>query len=140
MRESSLAMVVAIEQAIYEFPWTYGNFADSLRAGYSCWEYWTESAFVGYSILMLAPDEAHLLNLSVAQSAQRRGYGSRMLEHVIGVARDHRAQRILLEVRPSNAGAQALYAGFGFDRIGVRRGYYPAARGREDAIVLARTL
>ena len=89
---------------------------------------------------MLALDEAHLLNLSVARECQRRGLGWRTLEWIADVARGHGARTMLLEVRPSNPAAIRLYDRYGFQRIGVRRGYYPAADGREDAIVMRVTL
>jgi ribosomal-protein-alanine N-acetyltransferase len=91
----------------------------------------------GYAILMIGPEEAHLLNLSIASGWQRRGYASFLLRHLLGVARGHGAKSVFLEVRPSNLAARALYAGFGFSEVGRRRGYYPARGGREDAIVLA---
>jgi len=138
-RPMSEAMVDAVSEAervIYPYPWTAGNFRDSIQAGYSCWTYADDGQFVGYAVLMLAVDEAHLLNLSVLDGAQRRGYGARSLVHLVGVARDHRARRMILEVRPSNSAGRALYARFGFTELGLRKGYYPAAAGREDAIVL----
>lgn len=137
MSEASLAAVVAIEQDLYEFPWTIGNFRDSLRASYSCWECREERSLAAYAIMMFGPEDAHLLNLSVARARQRQGLASRLLDHLIDHARDHGAQQMILEVRPSNAAGRALYAGFGFQRIGLRRGYYPARGGREDAIVLS---
>ena len=144
MQGSTLDYVVAIEQDIYEFPWTLGNFRDSLAAGYGCWEYWsmttTHRALVGYAIVMSAPQEAHLLNLSVARALQRRGYGGAMLAHVLSAVRAEGAHRLLLEVRPSNDAGRRLYARDGFVEIGRRRGYYPAARGREDAVVLEKSL
>ena len=133
--------VVAIEKTIYDFPWTAGNFRDSLRAGYSCWCYRSpENELVGYGVLMFGVDEAHLLNLSVAGQHQRMGHGSRLLEHFIRVSRNHAAKLMFLEVRPSNAGARALYARRHFKHVGTRRGYYPSFRGREDALVLSLSL
>jgi ribosomal-protein-alanine N-acetyltransferase len=134
--ERDLEAVVAIEREIYEFPWTLGNFRDSLQAGYSCWvlEYGPE--LVGYGVVMIGVQEAHLLNLSVRRGWQRRGLGRRLLEHFLEVAREAGARRMFLEVRPSNAAARALYAARGFREITVRRGYYPATVGREDAILM----
>ena len=140
MCENDLEAVMAIERRIYEFPWTYGNFRDSLRSGYQCVVYRSREGLVGYAILMVGAGEAHLLNLSIAEAQQRRGHGERLLCYVIGLARANRATRLFLEVRPSNEGARALYVRHGFARIGVRRDYYPAASGREDALVLARDL
>lgn len=137
MSEADLRPVLEIEESIYEFPWTLGNFRDSLRAGYGCWVYRDGKQLVGYAVFMLAAGEAHLLNLSVAARAQRRGHGRSLLDKVIGVAREHDAKVLFLEVRTTNEVGQRLYAGYGFKQVGVRRGYYPAHRGREDALVLA---
>lgn len=137
MREEDLAAVSAIEEGIYEFPWTQGNFLDSLRAGYSCWLCHDALDLVGYAVLMNASDEVHLLNLSVAGHHQRQGHGARMLEFLIGNARAAKAGKIILEVRPSNDAGRRLYANCGFRQLGIRRDYYPAALGREDALVLA---
>ena len=137
MSEADLRRVLEIEETLYEFPWTPGNFRDSLRAGYCCRVVRDGRQLIGYAVLMLAAGEAHLLNLSVAAPAQRRGHGRSLLEHVVGIAREHEAKVLFLEVRPTNEVGQRLYAGYGFKQVGVRRGYYPAHRGREDAIVLA---
>ena len=140
MVETDLERVIAIERQIYEFPWTRGNFRDSLRAGYSCWAARAEGELIGYAVMMLAAGEAHLLNLSVAAGRQQRGHGRALLAHLIAVARGHGARMLFLEVRPSNAAGKRLYVGFGFEQIGVRRGYYPAHAGREDALVVALNL
>jgi [ribosomal protein S18]-alanine N-acetyltransferase len=137
MAESDLDALLRIERAIYDFPWTRGNFRDSLRAGYSCWAARAEGELIGYAVMMLAAGEAHLLNLSVAAGRQGRGHGRALLAHLLAVARDHGARVLFLEVRPSNGAAQRLYAAFGFEQIGVRRGYYPAHGGREDALVFS---
>ena len=139
--ERDLEDVVAAEQEIYPFPWTRGNFADSLRAGYSAWVLRDGAdALQAYAIVMFALDEAHLLNLSVAREFQRVGLGWRTLEWMADIARGHGARTMLLEVRPSNPAAIRLYERYGFQRIGVRRGYYPAQNGREDAVVMRITL
>jgi len=142
MLESSLDEIVRAERQLYEFPWTRGNFKDSIAAGYCCVELRRgdrpgHGELLGYAVMMLTPGEAHLLNLSVLAAAQRRGYGSGLLGVLAGVARVRGAARLLLEVRPSNAAARQLYARAGFERIGTRPGYYPARDGREDAIVLS---
>lgn len=137
MRSEDLAEVLAVEAAAYEFPWTHGNFIDSLRAGHSAWTMRDVSAsLLAYAVVMIALDEAHLLNLTVAPACQRFGFGWRMLDAMAENARDYGARTMLLEVRPSNTAAQQMYARYGFVRIGSRRGYYPARDGREDAIVM----
>ena len=136
MREQDLAEVMAIEDAIYTHPWTRGNFADSLVAGYECRTWRLDGELLGYFVLMVAAGEAHLLNLSIAPAHQRRGHGTTLLREATVIARARGARGIFLELRPSNAGAQALYTRFGFRKVAVRRGYYPAQVGREDALVL----
>ena len=140
MREADLAEVMAIEKAIYTHPWTQGNFADSLRAGYDCRTWRLNGELIGYFVLMAAAGEAHLLNLSIAEPQQRRGHGTTLLREAAGLARALGAKNVFLEVRPSNRAAQGLYTRFGFRKVAVRRGYYPAHAGREDALVLTLAL
>ena len=137
MAEAELDEVLAIERAVYEYPWSWGNFNDSMRAGYGCWTCRLGSELVGYFILMVAAEEAHLLNLSIAARFQRQGHGRWLLEQALRLARDQGARLLFLEVRPSNPGARQLYASRGFREIGRRRDYYPAHNGREDALVMA---
>ena len=138
MGESDLESVMAIEQRVYAFPWTLLNFGDSIRSGYGCWVCRNEGAcLIGYAVLMFAADEAHLLNLTIDTPYQKRGYGSRFLRHLVNNVRDYGTRVLILEVRPSNEGGLVLYTRHGFKQIGVRRDYYPARGGREDAMVLA---
>ncbi|HLY51612.1 MAG TPA: ribosomal protein S18-alanine N-acetyltransferase, partial [Steroidobacteraceae bacterium] len=90
---------------------------------------------IGYAVMMIAAGEAHLLNLSIARGRQQRGHGRSLLAHLVRVAREDGARLLFLEVRPSNQAARRLYSANGFEQIGVRRGYYPVAGGREDAWV-----
>jgi [ribosomal protein S18]-alanine N-acetyltransferase len=136
MMRDDIDEVIAIERTIYEHPWTPGNFRDSLQAGYSCWMLECGGALAGYGVLMTGVEEAHLLNLSVALAWQRRGLGRYLLGHFTDIARKADAHCILLEVRPSNLAARALYTQAGFRELYVRSGYYPAAQGREDAILM----
>jgi ribosomal-protein-alanine N-acetyltransferase len=137
MREQDLDQVMAIDSAIYSHPWTRGNFADSLRASYECRTLKLGGELAGYFVLMVAAGEAHLLNLSIAAAHQRAGHGTALLAQAAELARKLGARSLFLEVRPSNRGAQALYTRLGFRKVAVRRGYYPAHTGREDALVLA---
>jgi ribosomal-protein-alanine N-acetyltransferase len=136
LRPADLDEIIHIERAIYEHPWTLGNFRDSLQAGYSCWLMECAGYTAGYGVLMIGVKEAHLLNLSVARAWQRRGLGRHLLHHFVAIARSADAQCMFLEVRLSNVAARALYAQAGFRELYVRSGYYPAARGREDAILM----
>ncbi|MBI3140749.1 MAG: ribosomal protein S18-alanine N-acetyltransferase [Rhodocyclales bacterium] len=137
MRREDLDAVAEAERAAYPFPWTRTNFGDSLTAGYSAWVCRVGGKLVGYAVMMLVLDEAHLLNVTVAPAWQRRGYGSLLMQHLSSTARAYGARRLFLEVRPSNEAGIGLYRRLGFEQIGRRRGYYPAARGREDAVVMA---
>jgi ribosomal-protein-alanine N-acetyltransferase len=136
MRTSDLDEVTAIERSVYTHPWTRGNFVDSLNAGYQCRSYRIGGELVGYFVMIIAVGEAHLLNLSVSGTRQRQGVGSALLREAMQIARESSANHVFLEVRPSNEPALKLYSAFGFRRIGQRKGYYPAAVGREDALVL----
>ena len=93
-----------------------------------------------YGIISVAADEAHLLNICVRKESRQQGIGRKMLRHLVAIARRHNTEVIFLEVRPSNAAARALYEDEGFNELGNRRDYYPAGDGREDALILARTL
>ena len=140
MNEADLDQVMGIESAIYTHPWTRRNFLDSIRAGYNCRVMEVEGEIIGYGVQMVAVKEAHLLNLSIAQNWQRRGYGRSLLMYFIDEAHQSDVLQIFLEVRPSNEVGRHLYASMGFYEIAVRTGYYPASHGREDAILLALTL
>ncbi|MEN3294240.1 MAG: [ribosomal protein S18]-alanine N-acetyltransferase [Burkholderiales bacterium] len=138
MQVSDLADVVAIENDVYPYPWTRGNFLDSL---YSSYETWTlrdaAGALAGYFLMMFAVDEAHLLNITVRRGLHGKGIGRMQLDKVMALARERNMNSVLLEVRPSNHRALAVYQRYGFARIGIRRGYYPAENNtREDAIVM----
>lgn len=140
MTEADLDAVMAIEPHIYSHPWTRGNFIDSLVSGYSAWVLLDDAKIIGYSLMMLVLDEAHLLNLSIAKAYQKRGLGRLLLEHMIASARQHGAANMFLEVRPSNISAIALYENIGFNEMAIRRGYYPAQNGREDAVLMGLAL
>jgi ribosomal-protein-alanine N-acetyltransferase len=140
MRLDDVEEVARIEAAAYAFPWTPAIFRDCLRAGYGCWVLAHAAEIVGYGVLSVAAGEAHVLNVCVAPTEQGKGYGRRMMKRLIDLARWHQAQRIFLEVRPSNPRAIALYHDLGFNEIGRRPNYYPAHVGREDAIVMAMEL
>ena len=136
MREADLEQVVRIERAAYPYPWSRGNFRDCLQAGYSCWVAEIGGELVGYAILLVAAGEGHVLNCCIAPIWQGRGYGRMLMDLVIETARGHGAESLYLEVRPSNTAALRLYQRLGFVGIALRRGYYPADDGREDALVM----
>lgn len=141
MSPDDLDWVLLHEVRLHAFPWTRGNFSDSLEAGYGCWVMRHHDEPVAYAVQLLVLDEAHLLNISVCVEAQRRGHARRLLDFLFLKARERGATQMFLEVRPSNLPALALYKKMAFQSIGRRARYYPAADGgREDAIVMRRDL
>lgn len=140
MREEDLDEVIAIEQRAYPFPWTRGILRDCLRADYPAWVLIERGRIIGYGVLSIAADEAHILNICTAPEAQGRGHGRRLLRSLLQIARGRGVRRMFLEVRPSNPNAIALYHDEGFNEIGRRPRYYPAKDGREDALVMAMEL
>ncbi|WP_240327752.1 ribosomal protein S18-alanine N-acetyltransferase [Dechloromonas sp. HYN0024] len=140
MNERDLDAVAALEATLQIFPWTRGNFADSLVAGYSVWVLRLGGDLIGFSVVMPVIDEAHLLTIGICKRYQGQGYGARMLRHAMEYARLGGAKTLFLEVRPSNERAVDLYRHFGFRQIGLRKGYYPAVIGREDALVFDKEL
>ena len=140
MRQADIEAVVAIEQRAYPFPWTAGIFRDCLRAGHHCWVLEAGAEIIGYGVLSAAAGEAHILNVCIDPDRQGAGLGRRLLRRLVDLARWHHAEQVFLEVRPSNPKAITLYRSEGFNEIGTRPNYYPAAKGREDAIVMAMAL
>ncbi len=140
MNERDLDTVAALEASLQVFPWSRGNFADSLTVGHSAWVLRVGGDLIGFSVVMTVIDEAHLLNIGVCQRYQGQGYGARLLRHAMENARLNHASKLFLEVRPSNERAVELYRHFGFRQIGLRKGYYPATLGREDALIFDKEL
>lgn len=136
MRHEDLPAVGAMETASYEFPWSQGIFSDCLKSGHPCWVLCVDAVIVGYGILSRGAGEAHLLNLCIDPGRRGQGLGRHLLGRLLEIARWNGAERMFLEVRPSNPLAKALYASVGFAEIGQRPRYYPARDGREDAIVM----
>ncbi len=140
MSWAELPSVLDIEQRAYEFPWTEGIFKDCLRVGYLCRIIETDGVVQGYGVLSVAAAESHILNLCIEPAEHGRGLGRSLLRHLLGLAQEYGADTVFLEVRPSNKPALKLYTDEAFNSVGVRRGYYPATQGREDALILARVL
>lgn len=136
MRTEDVAWVMLHEPQLYPYPWSAGNFTDSLSAGYLCRILEADGQRAGYAVMMLILDEAHLLNISVIADLHGQGFGYVLLRRMCEEAARVGARQCFLEVRPSNTPALALYERFGFQPIGRRRGYYPAPGGREDALVM----
>ncbi len=142
MRANDVDEVARVENDAYPFPWTRGNFLDSLASGYQAWTAReADGRLAGYFLLMPAVDDMHLLNITVRPDLQGRGIGRQLLDKVSALTRAAGITAVLLEVRPSNLNALAVYRHAGFVQIGLRKNYYPgAADAREDAIVMRRML
>jgi ribosomal-protein-alanine N-acetyltransferase len=140
MQEQDVPQVMRVERAAYTHPWTEGVFRDCLRVGYYCRVLDSGARLAGHGIMSVAAGECHLLNICIHPLYQRRGFGRALVEHLLEIAVQREASVALLEVRTSNRAAYDLYVKLGFDEIGMRKGYYPARRGREDAIILAREI
>ena len=140
MMEIDLPDVAGIEQQSYAFPWSENIFRDCLRVGYTCRALDLAGRVIGYGVMSLGAGEAHILNVCVRDEFRNLGFGRRLLEHLLERAAASGVAEAFLEVRPSNLAAIRLYQRLGFEQIGIRRGYYQAPDGREDAIVLKREL
>ncbi|PID49083.1 MAG: ribosomal-protein-alanine N-acetyltransferase [Proteobacteria bacterium] len=140
MTESDLDTVMAVEKRAYPYPWTKGIFSDCLRHNYLCLLHAKQGKLLAYCVLMLSLDELHILNLTVNPNHQKQGLGTRLLYTVEKIAQELNARECFLEVRPSNRAAICLYTKQGFNEIGLRRNYYPAKHGREDAVLMGKTL
>jgi tRNA threonylcarbamoyladenosine biosynthesis protein TsaB len=138
MTQDDLDAVAALEAQVQAFPWTRGNFEDSLKSGYPACVLRQGAKLAGFCVLMLAPDVTHLLVIAVAEDMQRHGLGRRLVDWCQEQTVNSGLEGVVLEVRPSNENARRFYERLGFRRIGTRKGYYPAAKGREDALVLRR--
>lgn len=137
MCRDDLNQVARIESEAYSFGWSIGVFRDCLRARYTCWVLERDVHLLGYGVLSAGAGEAHILNICVAPAEQGNGHGRRLLGSLLDSACWYGAERVFLEVRPSNRIARRLYTSVGFHEIGRRSSYYPALEGREDAIVMA---
>ncbi len=140
MLDEDIGAVMAIENQVYPHGWTEGIFHDCLRVHYSCWVLEQQKKLIGYGIMSVAVGEAHILNVAVAPSCQGEGLGRDLLMHLLQTGRRHGAETAFLEVRPTNQIAIRLYETTGFHQVGYRRDYYPADKGREDAVIMARDL
>ncbi len=138
LQPEDIAAVIQIEQDVHAYPWSAGNFHDSLKAHYEAWILPDQHAqLIGYFLWMAAVDEGHLLNITVRRDLQGQGWGRYLMDQMTHLARDSGMQSILLEVRPSNSQAVKLYERYGFLPIGRRKAYYPGAdQSREDALVM----
>jgi [ribosomal protein S18]-alanine N-acetyltransferase len=140
MNELDVPLVVATERSAYQFPWSEGIFRDCLRVGYICRVVDVAGEMGGYGIMSVGAGEAHILNVCIREEYRCRGFARKMLLYLLERARTAGMYEAFLEVRPSNTTAARLYHSMGFEQVGIRRGYYQATAGREDAAVLRRIL
>jgi len=140
MTTADFDAVLRIEREVHSHPWSMGNFSDALRSQYQCKVFELGNVMVGYAVMMLAVDEAELLDIAIDKGHQRQGIGRKLLESVLSLARHENMRRMVLEVRATNHAAITLYRASGFEQIGLRRDYYPASNGREDAILMGKGL
>jgi ribosomal-protein-alanine N-acetyltransferase len=140
MHELDVPVIVGIERAAYQFPWSEGIFRDCLRVGYVCRVVDIGGDMAGYGIMSVGAGEAHILNVCIAEGYRGRGFARKVLQYLLDRARAAGMYEAFLEVRPSNTTAAHLYQSMGFEQVGIRRGYYQATVGREDAAVLRRVL
>lgn len=140
MTDDDVAAIMKIETRAYQYPWSEGIFRDCMRVGYACWVCEENGDIQAYGVMSIAVGECHILNLCVKPEEQGRGLGRRILHRLLNIARQYEVDTAILEVRPSNHRAIQLYVSEGFNEIGKRKNYYPAQNGREDALILARSL
>jgi len=140
MNEADIAAVIEIERSSYPFPWTEGILRDCLRVGYGSIVLEFGAVLVGFGVIASGAGEAHLLNVCVREEFRGRGFGRALIGQLLSLATAAGATLVFLEVRPANLGAIRLYERLGFRQVGVRRGYYQTPAGREDALVMRRTL
>ena len=133
-------VVMLLENRVYQFPWTDKIFKDCIRVGYDCWLAEFGETIVAHAVISVAAGESHILNLSVTENQQGRGIGKQFIQFLLNIARNKRAEIMMLEVRPSNVRAINCYNAAGFNEIGYRKDYYPAANGKEDALLFARDI
>jgi len=140
MVDTDVTGIMKIETRAYAFPWTAGIFRDCMGAGYSCYVLEMNAEIIAYAVMSVGAKEAHILNICVSPDLRGEGYGYVLMDKLVALARQLHADMMFLEVRPSNEAARRLYDKLGFNEIGTRRNYYPAAQGREDALILAKQL
>lgn len=140
LQAEDIDAIMLVERLCYDFPWTRGIFLDSLRVGYSCLGYFLDQRLIGYGVMSMAAGEAHILNICVHPEMQGQGLARRLLLRLLSIAAKRGTDTVFLEVRASNRVARGLYQSLGFNEVGLRRGYYPAQTGREDAVLFAKAL
>lgn len=138
--KSDLAQLLAIENAVHVAPWAEETFKACFQGNCVGWAAELDKHVVGFILISMSTEECHVLNLCVAHAHQRQGWGKQLLERALAFARENGIRVVYLEVRHSNTRAIGLYENMGFQQVGVRKGYYPTVSGREDALILAKSI
>ncbi|WP_034912028.1 ribosomal protein S18-alanine N-acetyltransferase [Erwinia sp. 9145] len=137
LTQNDLEAAFAIEQRAHAFPWTEQTLASNQGERYLNYRLDVDGKIAAFAITQIVLDEATLFNLAVDPAFQRQGLGQELLQHVIAALAQRHVHTLWLEVRASNHPAIALYTRLNFNEVTVRRNYYPAANGREDAVIMA---
>lgn len=137
LQPSDLTAAYGIEQRSHAFPWSEKTFASNQGERYFNLRLDVDGEMAAFAVTQVVLDEATLFNIAVSPDYQRRGLGRTLLEHLISELEKRAVTTLWLEVRASNQAAIALYECLGFNEVTIRRNYYPAKDGREDAIVMA---
>lgn len=140
IQQADLYAVYTVEQAAHTYPWSIEILSNCLKTDHQCWLWQLDAQIIGHGIMLIGGGECSILNLCTHPAYQKRGFGQRMLLHLLNIGREYQADTAFLEVRKSNTAALKLYQRIGFNEIGIRRNYYPHSQGRMDAIILAKTL
>lgn len=133
---SDLEALLALDAATNPHPWTAAQWQDSL-AQHLCLGLELAGRLAAFAVAMPLPDEAELLLIAVDPAQQRHGSGRTLLAGLRAELAARQCEKLFLEVRESNTRARHFYAAAGLSEIGRRKNYYPAAQGREDALLLA---
>lgn len=136
--EDDLEFVLAIENTVHLSPWKPSSFQPCFTGRSQGWSVFNDGELCGYAIVSMVVGEAELLNMSVAKQYQGKGVGSALLRFICEQV-SKKCDNFFLEVRESNEAAIALYEKFYFCEVGRRNNYYPAKKGREDALIYALT-
>lgn len=137
MAGADLKAILAIEERCFPDPWSEGIFRSALGDGLCFWLVAEmDGRPVGYAGMQSVLDEGYIDNVAVDPDFRRQGVASALLEGMVGEARRRSLRFLSLEVRAGNEGAIALYASFGFETLGRRKGYY--LKPPEDALIMTK--
>lgn len=144
MESADIDQVYQIELSAHRAPWSKGILSDCVLVGYDCRV--LEKAenntkqLAGYIICRRSFNICHILNLCISPTFQNQGLGKFFLKNILDSLEGSIIKSIILEVRPSNKIAIALYEAFGFTHDSIKSGYYKDIAGEEDAILLKKNI